>query len=370
MITCHNGRSERDSFLQLQLVLPSLALLAFFVFWLFPGPSQAQINEIRNGGGKQFLCMRTGLSSNLQNCGARSDWYTYVFVGSITAISPGGNDESKIEIHPEEVFYGNPPDPVSVLTSQGLCFRKLEMGDRWLFYLRKVKDDPIVLDYYGNDSLPVNDASKQINTFRRLQAIGSRGILRGRVWRRTLLEGEPVVNARITVKGGAGNITSSLFSDANGSFEFPPLPPGSYKISVDHIGEFRPEPESLEIVNGGCWDLTFSQDAWAGISGYVKFPDGSPARGGQIILYRVGDPLWATSHVDGYGFYQFDTLASGSYVIGYRSMAEKFTDTIGVVGPPPAASYYPGVPSRAAATSLELKTDQRLVEINITLPKP
>jgi hypothetical protein len=78
----------------------------------------------------------------------------------------------KVQITPEEVFHGDPPTPLTVLTSQGLCLPKLAVGDRWLFSLPKEAGKPIVLDYYGNDSRPVVNAQKQIKTLRRLKTIG------------------------------------------------------------------------------------------------------------------------------------------------------------------------------------------------------
>ena len=36
----------------------------------------------------------------------------------------------------------------------------LKAGHKWLFYLRK--GNPIVLDYYANDSVPFSDAQEEI----------------------------------------------------------------------------------------------------------------------------------------------------------------------------------------------------------------
>jgi hypothetical protein len=129
-----------------------------------------------------FLLLRhNALSFNnviayyLNDCGARSDWYAYVFVGSISARTPAGNDEEILQITPEELFYGNPSTPLTVLTSQGACLPTLAVGNRWLFYLRKENGKPIVLDYYGNDSRPVESAQEEIETLRQLKGIGKSG---------------------------------------------------------------------------------------------------------------------------------------------------------------------------------------------------
>jgi hypothetical protein len=75
-------------------------------------------------------------------------------VGSISSVAALTNDEKTVQIHPEEIFHGSPPPSVTALTSQGACLPKLTLGSRWLFYLREVNGKPIVLDYFGNDSLP------------------------------------------------------------------------------------------------------------------------------------------------------------------------------------------------------------------------
>src|SRR5580700_3311440 len=107
--------------------------------------ASAQIIFIKKDGNKTVTCMHSGLFSSLSDCGVRSDWYSYVFIGSISRITPAEKDEQQLQIVPEEVFSGTPATPVTVLTSQCECLPKLKVGDRWLFYLRSEKDKPIVL---------------------------------------------------------------------------------------------------------------------------------------------------------------------------------------------------------------------------------
>jgi hypothetical protein len=129
------------------------------------GVAEAQIVTLMKDGDKRVACLRSGLTSDLKDCGVQADWYTYVFIGSISSIVPVADGEKTLQLRPEEIFHGRPPSPLTVLTSQAACLPRLAVGDRWLFYLRKTKDKPIVLDYGGNDSLPVADAKEQIAIF-------------------------------------------------------------------------------------------------------------------------------------------------------------------------------------------------------------
>ena len=62
----------------------------------------AQIIEFREIDGRTIQCMHTGLTSDLKDCGANSYWYSYVFIGSISAIVHADKGEEKLEIIPEE----------------------------------------------------------------------------------------------------------------------------------------------------------------------------------------------------------------------------------------------------------------------------
>jgi hypothetical protein len=198
------------------------------------GSASAQIIIEQENGDKMVLCSFDSVSSSLKDCGLQSDWYTYTFVGSISAITPIANNEKRIQIVPEEVFYGEPPNPLTVRTSQAACLPKLAVGDHWLFRLRKKNGKPIVIDY-GGDSWPVADAQKQIETFRRLAALGDLGIVRGRVLRGAWFEdnAKPVPGARVVAFRESDNVPFVTTTDADGRYEFQPLPPGEYKLTVD-----------------------------------------------------------------------------------------------------------------------------------------
>ena len=82
------------------------------------------------------------------------------------------------------------------------------------------------------------------------------------------------------------------------------------------------------------------------------------------------ESLWDTVEVDANGYFQFDSLKPGKYVIGIRlpgAPSWKYASAAGV--PPPAASlYYPGVQNRSAAAAIVLRTDEKRDNIDFTVP--
>src|SRR5260370_277683 len=101
-----------------------LALLA--LVFSCPAIARAQITILEKIGDKTVACSHSGLTSSFKDCGVRADWYTYVFVGLISAVTPVENDEKQIQLVPEEVFLGTPGTALTVLTSQADCMREFK----------------------------------------------------------------------------------------------------------------------------------------------------------------------------------------------------------------------------------------------------
>ncbi|HUK31693.1 MAG TPA: carboxypeptidase-like regulatory domain-containing protein [Candidatus Acidoferrum sp.] len=327
---------------------------------------------LKRDGDKTVSCMHSGLWSGLNDCGVRSDWYAYVFVGSISLITSVEKDEKELQIIPEEVFHGKPATPLTVLTSQAWCLPKLATGDRWLFFLRNEESKPIVLDYYGNDSLPVAYAQEKIETLRRLENIGDFGILRGQVRAGEPFEGKAVPNARVIAQGETDKLQFMAYSDADGHYEFQPLPPGIYKITVDNAGSRPPDDTDIRISRGGCWDMTLSRSPHAEISGHVHFSDGTSAPNVAVIFIRANGSGYNTSHTDAHGDFTFGSLDPGEYVVGINlpgAPAWKYESCGGPCEVPPASLYFNGAVERSGALVIKLETDEKRQDIDFVIPK-
>jgi hypothetical protein len=325
------------------------------------GAAAAQIMEVRADG---TACMHSGLSSNLKNCDV-PEWYAYAFIGSISAVTPIDHGESEIQVTPEEVFHGDPGSLLTVRTSQGACLPKLVAGDRWLFFLRNAK--PFVLDYYGNDSRPVADVPEKIEMLRHLQKVGDFSILRGHVQRRSSSHGEGggVPNAHVIARRTSDNTQFVAITDEDGLYEFPPVPPGKYKLDLDQIIPLGAGGGELKVGRGACWDLTLEvpRETDGSISGRVATPDGRP-----YVVHRwvdiasVDEERWTTAEVDNKnGYYEARGLEPGRYIVGIGIRSSG-------LAPLPVPVYYPGVHSEKNATIIELGRAQKRTHIDFPLP--
>ena len=337
------------------------------------GIAGAQIIGTFEKDGKTVTCMHSGLMSDLNDCGAQSDWYTYVFVGSISRITPAKDDEKKIQIIPEEVFHGEPASPLTVLTSQAPCLPDLAVGDRWLFFLRKQDGKAITLDFYGNDSRPVAYAQAQIKTLRRLQTIGDFGILRGKVVRGGYLERKAVPNARVVARRASDNTQFVATTDSDGHYEFPPVPPGEYNLTADPVGLFQVDKGWADVTRGSCWHVTLSRSPHAELGGHVRRSDGPPLPEVDILIMREDEEWFTTAKADERGYFHVDSLQPGKYVIGINLPGAPAWKVGGGAGAgldiPPASLYYPGVQSRSAALAITLAGDEKRDDIDFAVSK-
>lgn len=326
------------------------------------GTAEAVISIFTKVGDKTVLCEYSGLTSNLKDCTTRWSWYTYAFVGLISRITPSADEES-IEIVPEEIFHGNPGPSLTVLTSQAVCLPKLAVGDRWLFFLRKQPGKPIVLDAYGNQSNPVSSAQEQIQVLRRLQSIGDFGILRGMVSRSNSPEEKAIAGAIITAKRISDGKQFVSQTDANGRYEFQPVPPGKYSIIVGQVGSFQADASEADVTSGSCWDVTLSHSPHGLLAGHVKYRGDSPRARAHMVLISADDSWFQTTETDEQGYFEFASLPAGKYVIGMNppdAPAWPYASGGGTgLTMPTVSLYYANAFDRSVALVIELSPDEQ-----------
>lgn len=335
--------------------------------------TEGQITSFKQVDGKTISCTRSGLGSNQNDCGTQSDWYPYVFVGTISAITPTKDDEKELQIVPDEIFKGQPTNPLIIRTSGGACFPELTLGDHWLFYLRS--GNPIVLDFYGNISRPVADSQERLETLRRLKTIGDNGILRGRVLRGPFGDGEPISDAQVIARRATDDAQFVATSDADGRYEFQPLPPGKYKLIVDDPKKsFRADEATLEVKSQQCWDYTPWKTPHGHLGGHVRRSDGSPVPWLPILITDEKGSWFETIISDAQGYFHREVLSSGKYLVGINLPGQPTWRPSGCVGTPGACSipkaslYYPGMRNRADALLVSLADDEKRDDVDFIIP--
>lgn len=336
------------------------AFMVLAAHFAFMGIAQAQIT---------VTCTRSGLTSALRDCGMRSDWYAYVFVGVISAIHPLRDDEKEVQITPQEVFSGQPANPLTTQTSQGSCLPEIAVGDQWLFFLREEKGKPIILGY-GGQSRPVSAALREIETLRRLQTIGDFAIVRGRVVRGSFLDGKAVPFARVVAHRTTDHTLFATTTSSEGDYEFAPLPPGKYTFSSDALGLPDSDEGWLEVSSGSCWYLTLDKEPSAQLGGHVRRSDGSPIPNIDVVIISSDQTWFTTTKTNDDGYFHHDG-APGRFVVGINlpgAAAWKFGVGAGAgIDIPRASLYYPGVQNRSAALAIELKQDESRNNIDFSI---
>ena len=341
-----------------------VALVLVTLFW--GGTASAQIIEGRTEGGKTFTCMHTGLSSG-EDCGGKVYAYSYVFIGSISGIRETG-EEKELQIVPQEIFYGQPSTPLTILTSQGLCLPNMAIGDSWLFFLRREKDQPIVLDYYGNDSLPVTEAGQQIETLRRMRSIGDQSLLQGQVLKGKWPDLTAVPDAHVIAHRESDGRLFFCNSNAEGRYEFQPLPAGKYKITVDPIGSFRPDDAAIYLESGVCLNITLSKSPSAQLGGSVHHPDGSLLANIRVVMISVDESWFTTFEADEKGHFSFDGLEPGEYLLEVNLPGTPVWELTSGGGVPPSGLYYGGTTDRAGAVPIKLADGEKRDNLDFIVP--
>ena len=181
-----------------------------------------------------------------------------------------------------------------------------------------------------------------------------------------------VPNAKVTATRESDGSQSYCVTGPDGRYEFPPLPPGHYKLTVQRVGSYQPDDSGVELESGACRDVTLDRSPHGMIGGVVRRADGTPAANMALVLARADSSWYQTTQTDEGGHYAFDSQEPGKYVLGlnYPANSEWFEGSGGGDGVriPPASTFYPGVQSRSAAKIIRLATDEKLDHFDFTIP--
>jgi hypothetical protein len=225
---------------------------------------------------------------------------------------------------------------------------------------------------HGEFTRPVDGAQEEIETLRQLKAIGNFGIIRGSVERGYFGERKAVPGAQVVASRKSDGTQFYAASDTNGHFQFAPLAPGTYKLTVDRIGSFRPDDSTLDVKNGSCSNVTMSRSPHARISGHLRHPDGSPASKEPVLIIDADGSGFNTIESDARGYFSSDGMTPGKYLVAINSPDAprwKISACGGACEIPPGALHYPWMHDRSDALVIELSEDEKRNNIDFTIPK-
>jgi hypothetical protein len=335
---------------------------------LIVSSASAQEIEIREYRGKQIACVTGGLQSFVRSCGT-SNSYETVFVGSVVSVKEVTDTDRRLQLMPEEVFFGNSDGLLTANTSQGACLGEFQAGDKWLFYLQRDPKTKALLLSYGSPTRPIAEAQKEIPLLRRLTQMNDSGIIMGHVTRPISNDNKsetsiPVADHKIIARQKASGREYAAFTDSDGTYEFEPLAPGSYHLSANTAEGLWAEEGSTTVGPRTCSLLGFALQPEGRISGRVIAADGKPARHVRVAVVPVspGSLQFTSEFADDLGRFEVKALSPGQYLVGVV-----IQDQSGSSGWR-SRVYYPGVRDRDLAVIINLAAAEKRVNVDFQLP--
>lgn len=139
---------------------------------------------------------------------------------------------------------------------------------------------------------------------------------------------------------------------------------------MDPIGSFQPDDSGVEVSGGDCFDLQLFRSPHAQLRGRVTGPDVSPVANVAVIMMTADDSSFSTSETDDRGYFGFDSLEPGEYVVGmnYPGAPSWQYGAGGGIVPPKASLYFGGTTERANALVIKLATDHKRDDIDFVIP--
>jgi hypothetical protein len=314
-----------------------------------------------------------GLRGFSSSCGIMNN-YAYIFVGSIISATQISDIEKRLQLQPHEMFLGNAPDELTVITSRADCLQEIKPGDEWLFYLSSDRTTKQLVLEYGSPSGPIGDRTEPITMLRRLSRMTDSGIIIGDV-QDTLLHDDHaaqctqflnVANHKIIAKRIPDGTEYSAFSDKDGHYEFLPLPVGSYEVTANTVPGLWADEGPTEIRAGSCTRIQFEFSPDGRISGHIRTPDGKPFNGPPWVNAEVVSEDGRESRstfIDDDGFYEFRGLPPGRYFVGISIQSQPGTTEWR------SRVYYPDVQTKELATTIDLSRAGIRTNIDLSFPQ-
>jgi len=190
--------------------------------------------------------------------------------------------------------------------------------------------------------------------------------------------GKPLANTEVEIRSGTRIF--NVKTEFDGYYAFYGVPEGEYKITAAlppnlEIAQMildDPMPR-IKLPSGACYEFDVTAYPTGSVRGRVAGPDGNPLVFASLELFR---PEKYADRQDGIswmefqdikkGYFQFNHVGPGDYVLVYNDSGEVSTDT------PFPRTFYPGVPDLEKAGRIHLEAGAHLtgVDFRVTGGKP
>jgi hypothetical protein len=162
-------------------------------------------------------------------------------------------------------------------------------------------------------------------------------------------------------------------SDSNGAYAFYGVPEGEYHFTGDLPGHFEFAQEilggplpPLKLPAHACFESDLTALPSGRIRGRVLGPNGKPLTFAHVDLflcakYKIGSPGWYESQDREKGYFEFQNVSPGDYLLVYNDGGRIDADE------PYPRTFYPGVSDLSSAKVIHLDPGQKVDDADINV---
>lgn len=206
--------------------------------------------------------------------------------------------------------------------------------------------------------------------------------------------GEPLRKVSLTLQNrGRGGTTAVATSDNSGSFDFPSVVPGNYRLTGDRTGFVQEiygmdqpgsQPRDIEVTAGSTTSgLVFKLTPHSVITGRVFDEDGDPLENAQVRAMQYTYPRGerqlntvANTSTNDLGEFRLSGLAPGRYYLSAGQNRQNQRRLLNILDDSPqeleeayVQTFYPRVTDPRSATPIDLIAGSEVQGIDIGLSK-
>lgn len=286
----------------------------------------------------------------------------------------------KMRFQVEEALRGveSPEVIVSTGSGGGDCGTPLEPGSRFLIFAHKLEAGGLYTGLCSGNRVLEGVRDREILEPYRA-AMKQRSSVYG-----TVYLGSPVLDEYGSIEEGQGKPwagVNALLASAeigvnsvtghDGTFEFPNLPNGTYRVQpalpdgFDYDRNYDQRYVAI-VADGSCQQVSFRVLPSTRIRGKLVLPPGAPEKSIQVVaipasMQKAGQFAGKWDYTGEQREFDLWPLIPGDYVVTLNAIEPPSEDA------PYAPTYYPGVTSRAAASVIHVD-EGRTVEIEFHVP--